>query len=41
MRSPIERVTGFDVPVPIGSLEDHYIPSVSRVVEAIHKTVQF
>ncbi|UTR07301.1 alpha-ketoacid dehydrogenase subunit beta [Alkalihalobacillus sp. LMS6] len=41
MRSPIERVTGFDVPVPLGSLEDHYIPSVSRVVEAIRKTVQF
>ncbi|RWR14640.1 alpha-ketoacid dehydrogenase subunit beta [Siminovitchia fortis] len=41
LKSPIERVTGFDVPVPFYSLEQHYLPSVGRVAKAIEKTVNF
>ena len=41
LRAPIERVTGFDVPVPLFALEDHYLPTVSRVVEGIEKVMDF
>jgi pyruvate dehydrogenase E1 component beta subunit len=41
LKSPIERVTGFDVPVPFYSLEQHYLPSEGRVMKAIERTVHF
>ncbi len=41
LKSPIERVTGFDVPVPLYSLEHHYLPTANRVEKAIEKTVKF
>ena len=41
LRAPIERVTGFDVPVPLFALEDHYLPTVARVVEGIGKVMDF
>ncbi|GAF12552.1 branched-chain alpha-keto acid dehydrogenase, E1 component, beta subunit [Bacillus sp. JCM 19045] len=41
MRAPVERVTGFDVPVPLGSLEDHFLPNEARVIEAIRRVIQF
>ncbi|MBD8006143.1 alpha-ketoacid dehydrogenase subunit beta [Bacillus norwichensis] len=41
LKSPIERVTGFDVPVPLYSLEQHYLPTANRVAKAIEKTVHF
>ncbi|MED1864744.1 alpha-ketoacid dehydrogenase subunit beta [Fictibacillus nanhaiensis] len=41
MKAPIERVTGFDTPVPMFALEDHYLPSADRVVQAIEKVTQF
>jgi pyruvate dehydrogenase E1 component beta subunit len=41
MKSPIERVTGFDVPVPFFALEEHYLPTPQRVMKAIEKVVHF
>lgn len=41
LKSPIERVTGFDVPVPFYSLEQHYLPTADRVEKAIEKTIHF
>ena len=41
LRSPIERVTGFDVPVPFFALEDHYLPTPQRVLQSIEKAVHF
>lgn len=41
LRAPVERVTGFDVPVPFFSLEEHYLPTAARVVEGIEKVVHF
>ncbi|KAB7706571.1 alpha-ketoacid dehydrogenase subunit beta [Bacillus aerolatus] len=41
LRAPIERVTGFDVPVPLFALEDHYLPTPARVVQGIEKVVHF
>ncbi|MCM3456627.1 alpha-ketoacid dehydrogenase subunit beta [Heyndrickxia oleronia] len=41
LKSPIQRVTGFDVPVPFYTLEQHYLPNEDRIIEAIHKAIQF
>ncbi|WHY93833.1 alpha-ketoacid dehydrogenase subunit beta [Neobacillus cucumis] len=41
MKSPVERVTGFDVPVPLFALEEHYLPTPKRVVNGIEKVMYF
>ncbi|WP_054706205.1 alpha-ketoacid dehydrogenase subunit beta [Bacillus sp. JCM 19041] len=41
MKAPVERVTGFDVPPPLGPLEDDFLPTESRVIAAIKRVVQF
>ena len=41
LRAPVERITGFDVPVPFFSLEEHYLPTPARVVEGIEKVLHF
>ncbi|KSU84143.1 pyruvate dehydrogenase E1 component beta subunit [Fictibacillus enclensis] len=41
MKAPIERVTGFDTPVPMFALEDHYLPNAPRITSAIHKVINF
>ncbi|HWO78326.1 MAG TPA: alpha-ketoacid dehydrogenase subunit beta [Bacillus sp. (in: firmicutes)] len=41
LKAPIQRVTGFDVPVPFFALEDHYLPTPKRVLKAIANAVQF
>jgi len=41
LRGPVVRVTGFDVPYPYWKLEDAYMPSVARVVEACRKLLAF
>ncbi len=41
LKAPIERVTGFDVPVPLFSIENDYLPTSDRVMQAIKKAVYF
>jgi pyruvate dehydrogenase E1 component beta subunit len=38
--APIERVTGYDVVVPLFRLESQYMPSVARIVSAARKTLE-
>jgi pyruvate dehydrogenase E1 component subunit beta len=40
LRSPPERVTGYDVVYPAQLLEDAYLPSVARVVAAVRRSMQ-
>ncbi len=35
LQGPVLRVTGYDVPYPYWTIEDHYMPSVERVVDAV------
>jgi pyruvate dehydrogenase E1 component beta subunit len=35
LQGPVLRVTGYDVPYPYWTIEDHYMPSVERVVAAV------
>jgi pyruvate dehydrogenase E1 component beta subunit len=41
LRAPVIRVTGYDVPYPYWQIEDAYMPSVERVVDAVRKTLEF
>ncbi|HAM80849.1 alpha-ketoacid dehydrogenase subunit beta [Ornithinibacillus bavariensis] len=41
LKAPVERVTGFDVPVPLSSLENHYLPTPQRILTAIEKVMYF
>ncbi len=41
LRAPVLRVTGFDVPYPYWQLEDAYLPSVARVVDAARRVLEF
>jgi pyruvate dehydrogenase E1 component beta subunit len=41
LRGPVLRVTGYDVPYPYWKLEDAYMPSVERVLDAVRKLLQF
>jgi pyruvate dehydrogenase E1 component beta subunit len=41
LHGPVLRVTGYDVPYPYWQIEDAYMPSVARVVDAVHKLLAF
>jgi pyruvate/2-oxoglutarate/acetoin dehydrogenase E1 component len=41
LRGPVLRVTGYDVPYPYWKLEDAYMPSVERVVDAASRLLEF
>ena len=41
LEAPIERVTGFDVPVPLYKLENYYLPNAQRIAKAIEKVASF
>jgi pyruvate dehydrogenase E1 component beta subunit len=38
--APVQRVTGYDVVVPLVRLEYQYLPSVERIVTAVRKTLE-
>jgi pyruvate dehydrogenase E1 component beta subunit len=39
--APVTRVTGYDTVVPMARLEQHYLPSVERIVAAARVACQF
>ncbi len=39
--APVERITGFDTPFPLYSLEDYYLPEPTRIKEGIRDAVDF
>jgi pyruvate dehydrogenase E1 component beta subunit len=41
LAAPVARVTGWDAPYPPASLEDVYLPSVDRIVEAARRTAAY
>jgi pyruvate dehydrogenase E1 component beta subunit len=38
LEAPVARVSGYDVPYPVGMLEDRYVPDVDRVVATVRRT---
>ncbi|MDP3918663.1 MAG: alpha-ketoacid dehydrogenase subunit beta [Nanoarchaeota archaeon] len=41
LQAPVERVTGYDIIVPLAKLEEHYTVNEQRIAEAINKVVNF
>ena len=37
LAAPVLRVTGFDIPYPAPKLEQHYLPGVDRILDAVDK----
>ena len=40
LQGPVLRVTGYDVPYPYWQIEDAYMPSVERVVDAVRRAAR-
>ena len=40
LEAPVERVTGFDLIIPLFSREKSYIPGVARIVRAARNTLE-
>jgi pyruvate dehydrogenase E1 component beta subunit len=38
--APVQRVTGYDVVMPLFRLENQYLPDVQRILEAARKTLE-
>ncbi len=41
LQAPIERVTGFDIPIPLMKTEHYYLPNPQRIVMAVKKVMSF
>ena len=41
LEAPVLRVTGYDTPYPPATIEQHYVPSVDRIVRAVQRTVSY
>jgi len=39
LEAPVNRVSGYDAPYPVGLLEDNYVPDVHRIMAAVRSTV--
>lgn len=39
--APVLRVTGYDTVMPYFKLENHYMPSVERILSAVNETMEF
>jgi len=41
LEAPVLRVTGFDTPYPPARLEDHYLPDVDRILDAVDRSFAY
>lgn len=41
LKAPVERVTGFDTPMPLYKMENHFLPSPERIAAGIQKVLNF
>jgi pyruvate dehydrogenase E1 component beta subunit len=41
LMAPVKRVTGYDTVMPLFRLEQHYMPSVQRILDAVTETMEF
>lgn len=39
LEAPPQRVTGFDVPYPTARLEDHFLPDLDRILDAVDRVL--
>lgn len=41
LEAPVERVTGFDTPIPLPKMEEFYLPDAERIVKAIRRVMRY
>ena len=41
LRAPVLRVAGYDTVMPLAKLEQHYMPSRERILEAVHEVMRY
>jgi pyruvate dehydrogenase E1 component beta subunit len=41
LAAPVVRVTGYDTVMPYYKLEKKYIPTVDRILKAVHHVMEF
>jgi pyruvate dehydrogenase E1 component beta subunit len=41
LEAPIERVTGYDTPMPMLAMEDYYLPNPPRIEEAVRSVLEY
>jgi pyruvate dehydrogenase E1 component beta subunit len=41
LEAPVLRVGGFSVPYPVARVEDHYLPDLDRILDAVDRTFAF
>jgi pyruvate dehydrogenase E1 component beta subunit len=41
LEAPVLRVGGFDTPYPAARLEDHYLPDLDRILDAVDRTFDY
>jgi pyruvate dehydrogenase E1 component beta subunit len=41
LEAPVLRVTGFDVPYPASRLEEHFLPDLDRVLDAVDRSMAY
>ncbi len=41
LEAPILRVTGYDIPYPPSRLEEHFLPDLDRVLDAVDRSMAY
>lgn len=41
LMAPVQRVTGYDTIMPLFKLEEHYMPSVGKIITAVNQVMEF
>ncbi|MCG8426746.1 MAG: alpha-ketoacid dehydrogenase subunit beta [Chromatiales bacterium] len=41
LMAPVRRVTGYDTVMPLFRLEEHYMPSTARILQAVNETMEY
>ena len=39
LQAPVLRVTGYDTPYPPARIEEHYLPDIDRVLDAVDRVL--
>ena len=41
LMAPVKRVSGFDTVMPLYRYEDHYMPGVNRIMDAVQEAMEY
>jgi len=41
LAAPILRITGYDTPYPVGTIEDEWLPNKQRIIDGIHQLLSY